>query len=307
MEDRRVCFDFEVFFSNGGGIQGQDFRLDIDGETIDDEALAAFIVRDMRLLMVGEVRILNKRVIKERHKRATVPLACSPATDANVVDLSHAIEDGMVTYRGLPAPLICDHMSREMSRSLYAAGTEFQIGRIEMVGNTGTYIDVPFHRYADGHDLSQLALARVADIPAVLVRLAGGEGRAIDWHHFAPVACAGHAVLVHTGWDRHWRTDAYFEGHPFLTERAALYLRDQGVLLVGIDSCNIDDTAGETRPVHTVLLGADIPIVEHLTGLAHLPVGDFRFSAVPPKLCGMGTFPVRAYARLAGGQQGCAV
>lgn len=299
MTDKRVCFDFEVVFSNGGGIQGQDFRLDIDGDDIADDELAAYIIRDLRLLMVGEVRILNKQVIEERHKRAAQSQdAVVQGLDGLFVDLSHTIESGMITYKGLPAPLICDHLSRERSREIYAEGTEFQIGRIDMVANTGTYIDMPFHRYATGHDLAELQLRRVADLPAVVVRVEGAAERAIDWHHFVPVSCSGRAVLVHTGWDRHWGTDAYFEGHPFLTEKAALYLRDQGAVLVGIDSLNIDDTSGGTRPVHSVLLGAGIPIVEHLTGLAQLPASGFRFSAVPPKIRGMGTFPVRAHARL---------
>ncbi|MGE4250885.1 MAG: hypothetical protein AB7F09_15950, partial [Parvibaculaceae bacterium] len=152
MTEKRVCFDFEVDFSNGGGIQGQDFRLDIDGDAIADDALAAHIISDLRLLMVGEVRILNKKIIEERHKRKGPPAAVAEAGDtAHVIDLSHTIESGMITYKGLPAPLICDHLSRARSREIYAEGTEFQIGKIEMVANTGTYIDVPFHRYADGH------------------------------------------------------------------------------------------------------------------------------------------------------------
>lgn len=296
--DKRVCFDFEVDFSNGGGIQGQDFRLDIEGDDIADDALAAYIIQDLRLLMVGEVRILNKKVIEERHKRSGDAQDTYAEDASRIVDLSHVIESGMITYKGLPAPLICDHLSREQSRKVYAAGTEFQIGRIEMVGNTGTYIDVPFHRYADGHDLSELALGKVSGVPGVVVRVTGAKERAIDWHHFAPVECRGHAVLVHTGWDRHWRTDQYFEGHPFLTEKAALYLRDRGALLVGIDSFNIDDISGGARPVHSTLLAAEIPIVEHLTGLSALPATGFSFFAVPPKFKGMGTFPVRAHARL---------
>lgn len=304
MSEKRVCFDFDIAFSNGGGIQGQGFRLDIDGEDISDEELAAYIIRDMRLLMVGEARILNKHIIEEAHKRkggtgSALDEGRVTAQRDRLVDLSHVIEAGMVTYKGLPAPLVCDHLSREASRQHYAPGTEFQIGRIDMVGNTGTYIDVPFHRYADGHDLAALPLERCADLPAVLVRVEGGATRAIDWHHFVPVDCRGHAVLVQTGWDRNWGSERYFEGHPFLTEKAALHLRDQGALLVGIDSLNIDDTDGATRPVHTVLLGAGIPIVEHLTGLAALPAEGFRFSAVPPKIAGMGTFPVGAHARLA--------
>jgi arylformamidase len=298
MTEKRACFDFEVDFSNGGGIQGQDFRLDIQGDDIADDALAAYIIRDLRLLMVGEVRILNKKIIAERHKRQAAPTPELAGATAHLIDLSHTIEDGMITYKGLPAPLICDHLSRAKSREIYAEGTEFQIGKIEMVSNTGTYIDVPFHRYADGHDLSELQLRRVSNIPAVVVRVTGAKERAIDWHHFVPVTCRGHAVLVNTGWDRHWRTDQYFEGHPFLTEKAALYLRDEAALLVGIDSYNIDDTSGGTRPVHSVLLAAEIPIVEHLTGLTALPASGFRFTAVPPKVKGMGTFPVRAHARL---------
>jgi kynurenine formamidase len=304
MVDRRVCFDFEVVFSNGGGVQGQDFRLDIEGDDINDDALAVYIIRDMRLLMVGEVRILNKRIIEERHKRAAparkaAESAAESGESGRFIDLSHTIESGMITYKGLPAPLICDHLSRPKSREIYAEGTEFQIGRIDMVANTGTYIDMPFHRYADGHDLAGLPLERVSAVPGVLVRVEGAVERAIDWLHFAPVECRGHAVLVHTGWDRHWGTDNYFEGHPFLTEKAALYLRDQGALLVGIDSLNIDDTSGGMRPAHSALLAAGIPIVEHLTGLATLPASGFRFSAVPPKIKGMGTFPVRAHAELA--------
>ncbi len=299
MTDKRACFDFEIDFSNGGGLQGQGFRLDIEGDDIDDDALAACIIRDLRLLMVGEVRIRNKRIIEERHKRAAQPVACVDGDGHDgLIDLSHTIEDGMVTYKGLPAPLVCDHLSREQSRAIYAEGTEFQIGRIDMVANTGTYIDTPFHRYAHGHDLAGLPLAKASGRPGVVVRVEGNAGRAIDWHAFAATPVQGRAVLVHTGWDRHWRTDAYFEGHPFLTEKAAEYLRDNGAELVGIDSFNIDDTAGGTRPVHSVLLGAGIPIVEHMTALSRLPNEGFTFWAVPPKVAGMGTFPVRAHARL---------
>jgi len=301
--EKRACFDFEIEFSNGGAVQGQGFRLDIDGDDICDDALAAHLIGDMRLLMVGRVRILNKRIIEERHKRSSSGRAVEQAvrTGSRLLDLSHTIENGMITYKGLPAPLICDHLSREQSRKLYAAGTEFQIGRIEMVANTGTYIDSPFHRYADGADLTGLELKRIADVPAVTVRVTGIESRSIEWTHFVPVDCAGKAVLVHTGWDRHWRTDRYFEGHPYLTARAAEYLRDQGAVLVGIDSLNVDDTSGGTRPVHSILLRHGIPIVEHLTALDALPDAGFEFSAVPPRISGVGTFPVRAHARIATG------
>jgi kynurenine formamidase len=214
-----------------------------------------------------------------------------------LIDLSHVIEGGMITYKGLPAPIICDFLSREQSREKYAPGTEFQIGRIDMVSNTGTYLDTPFHRYADGDDLAAMKLETVSNLPGIVLRVVGSRG-AIDKDHFEDFDVAGRAVLIHTGWDRHWRTDAYFEGHPFLTEAAAAWLRDHGAVLVGIDSFNIDDVSGGTRPVHSILLAAGIPIVEHMTGLERLPAEGFRFSAVPPKVRGMGTFPVRAHARI---------
>jgi arylformamidase len=217
---------------------------------------------------------------------------------STLIDLSHTIEHGMITYKGLPAPLICDYLSREASRQLYAPGTEFQIGKIEMVANTGTYLDSPFHRYADGHDLSELALQQLAQLDGVVVRKRADEGAglAVDVDSFAGLDLAGKAVLVHTGWDRHWRTDQYFENHPFVTEAAARHLVAAGAALVGIDSHNIDDTRGRARPVHTILLRAGIPICEHLCRLDALPARGFSFSAVPPKIKAFGTFPVRAYA-----------
>jgi arylformamidase len=216
--------------------------------------------------------------------------------EARFIDLSHRIEDGMITYPGLPAPQVCDFLSREASRTRYAPDTTFQIGRIDMVANTGTYLDSPFHRFADGQDISQLTLAMLADLPAVVVN--AGDRRAIDAPDLAAVDMRGRAVLVHTGWARHWRTERYGQGHPFLTAAAAALLKERGARLVGIDSLNIDDTAQGERPVHTTLLGAAIPIVEHLCGLEQLPLAGFSFSAVPPPVRGMGSFPVRAFARL---------
>jgi len=212
-----------------------------------------------------------------------------------LIDVSHVIEHGMITYRGLPAPLICDFLSREQSRAHYAPGTEFQIGKIEMVANTGTYLDSPFHRFSHGKDLSQLPLERLADLESIVIRIDRAKGRAIRPADFEGRDLRGKAVLIHTGWDEHWRTDQYFEGHPFLTREAANFLLEAGATLIGIDSLNIDDTADLSRPVHTTLLGAEIPIVEHLRGLDHLPDQDFRFFAVPVKVQGMGTFPVRAF------------
>jgi kynurenine formamidase len=211
-----------------------------------------------------------------------------------LIDVSHVVESGMVTYKGLPAPLVCDFLSREASRAVYAPGTEFHIGRLEMVANTGTYLDAPFHRFESGADVSELPIERVANVPGVVVRVEPGR-RAVTRAAFDGLDLGGKAVLVHTGWDAHWRTDRYFEGHPFLTADAAAFLGSAGAVLVGIDSLNIDDTADLARPVHTTLLGSGITVAEHLTGLAKLPDEGFRFFAVPVKVKGMGTFPVRAF------------
>lgn len=219
-------------------------------------------------------------------------------SDRQYVDLSHTIEHGMITYRNFPGPVICDFMSREASKEVYDEGTSFQIGKIEMIANTGTYVDSPFHRFENGKDISELPLEKLADLPGLVVRCDPGPDRAVDLKVFRGIDVRGKAVLVNTGWARHWRTDQYFESHPFLTEDAAVYLRDEGAVLVGIDSMNIDDTSGRVRPVHTTLLGAEILVAEHLCGLEALPEVGFAFNAVPAKVKGFGTFPVRAFARL---------
>jgi kynurenine formamidase len=212
------------------------------------------------------------------------------------IDVSHTVEHGMITYKGLPAPLICDFLSRGESRKRYAPGTEFQIGKIEMVANTGTYVDSPFHRYAHGKDLAALPLSSLANLTCLVVRVPPGADRAIDHAPFAPDQVRGKAILFHTAWDRHWRTDQYFEGHPYLTGRLAEWLVKAGAALVGIDSFNIDSVDTGERHVHSTLLGAEIPIVEHLCGLQALPDQGSRFFAVPVKVKGFGTFPVRAFA-----------
>jgi arylformamidase len=212
-------------------------------------------------------------------------------------DLSHVIEHGMTTYPGLPGPLICDLLPRASPRARYAPGVEFQIGKVEMVANTGTYLDAPFHRYPGGIDISGLPLASLARLEAIVVR-ARGAGSAIGPEAFAGRDVAGRAVLVRTGWDIHWGTSTYLSGHPFLTDAAAKYLVNGGAALVGIDSLNIDDIDDGARPVHSRLLGAGIPIVEHLCDLGSLPDEGFRFSAVPAKVAGMGSWPVRAFAEL---------
>lgn len=215
-----------------------------------------------------------------------------------LVDLSHTIENGLVTYKGLPAPIICDYLSREDSKRTYDEGTTFQIGKIEMVSNTGTYIDCPFHRFENGKDLSEVELESFADIEGIVIRAPYTETLCITEECLMNHNVRDHAVLIHTGWDVHWNTDSYYEKHPYLTKDAAEYLRDSGAKLVGIDSHNIDNTEGKSRPVHTILLGAEILIVEHLCNLGSLPENGFKFSAVPPKFKGVGTFPVRAMARV---------
>jgi len=214
-----------------------------------------------------------------------------------LIDLSHTIAHGIVTYPGLPSPIICDFLSRENSQSHYAEGVEFQIGQITMVANTGTYLDTPFHRYADGKDLSDLPLEHTVDLEGLRVHTSAS---AIGPEAFRGLSVAGKAVLVETGWSRHWGTDAYLSGHPFLTEEAAAWLKGEGARLVGIDSLNIDDIADKRRPVHSTLLGAEIPIVEHMTNLTTLPDSNFQFFAAPVKVKGFGTFPVRAFAILSG-------
>jgi arylformamidase len=297
--EKRVQFNFEIDFSNGGGIQGQEFRLDIPGDDIRDQDLADYIIKDLRLLMVGAVRILNKKIIVEPHKRMDIQTSKAVGgNDSQFIDLSHLITEGLITYKGFPAPLICDYISREASKQFYDGGTSFQVGKIEMVANTGTYLDSPFHRFQQGKDISEMDLSGLAELKVVVVRTVGMSGRAVDRQIFLSLDVRNKAVLVHTGWANHCETEQYFDGHPFLTEAAALYLKEQGAVLVGIDSLNIDDNSGGARPVHTTLLGAEIPIVEHLCNLDQLPITGFLFSVAPVKVRGMGSFPIRAFARL---------
>jgi kynurenine formamidase len=215
------------------------------------------------------------------------------AREFELIDVCHSVEDGMVTYKGLPAPLITDHLTREESRHVYAPETEFHIGKIEMVANTGTYLDTPFHRYARGRDLSDLDLYSIANLEGLVIRC---RETAISSDVFSGLDVKGKAVLLHTGWDKHWRTEEYWSGnHPYLTTEGANYLAKNGATLVGIDSYNIDSTADPSRPAHSILLGYDIPIVEHLRGLSDLPATGFKFFAVPVKVKHFGTFPVRAF------------
>jgi arylformamidase len=291
MTEYRAVFDAEVTFLNGGGLQTQGFRLDLPAADVTDDQLADRLIGHLGLLMVDQVRISRIQVVAEPHKGSSgVPMTVTPRATARLVELNHVIIAGMTTYPGLPGPDITPHLTREASRSHYAPGVEFAIDRISMVGNTGTYLDSPYHRYADSADLADLPLEAIADLPTV-------EERGIGPRALATLDLAGAAVLLHTGWDRHWGTEAYGDAAPFLTEPAAKLIVDAGARLVGIDSVNIDDThSGGQRPAHSILLDAGIPVLEHLTGLTDLPVTGARLHAAPPRVRDFGTFPVRAYA-----------
>lgn len=299
----RVEFDFELEFTNGGGLNGTGFRLDVPSPDVSDEWLADVLVCDLRLLMVGPVRISNRRVIEEPHKRGDRATGSHDADDheaRRLIDLSHPITEGMVTYAGLPAPSIHPFLTRQASAGRYAAGVTFAIDVIELCGNTGTYIDSPFHRHADGSDLAGLPLERLVDVPAIRVDVTRSGVPGVTARQLAPYDVRDRAVIVHTGFSRHWGTDAYFSGNPFLTEDAVDHLVVGGAALVGIDSVNIDAMDDPARPAHSNLLAAGIPIVEHLTGLEQLPVEDFTFTALPAPLRGTGTFPIRAVAIVRG-------
>lgn len=301
MTDYRAEFDAEVTFSNGGGLQAQGFRLDVPGPDVSEAELAAAFVRQLGLLMTDQVRLSSVRIVQEPHKGLRGQTTPAAGGRGRLVELSHVITAGMTTYPGLPAPEITQHLTREQSRAHYAPGTEFEIGRISMVGNTGTYLDSPHHRYPDGTDLAGLPLDALVDLPAVVVRVADSASRGIDVGALAAVDVTGRAVLLHTGWDRHFGTPAYGDPAPYLTAEGARHLADHGARLVGIDSVNIDDPveAGD-RPAHSILLAAGIPIVEHLTGLEQLPPSGARFTAVPPPIANFTSFPVRAFAVLPG-------
>ena len=297
--DTRAVFDFVITFSNGGGLRGEGFRLDLPRPDAPEEEIAALLVAHLGLLMVQKVELRNVRRIEEPHRGSRgVPRAAG--VSRRLVELSHTIHHGLVTYPGLPAPEISEHLSREASAARYAPGVTFQIGRISLVANTGTYLDSPWHRYAEGKDLSGLPLEALVDLEGALLRATGTGRRAVDVLELAPLEVRGKAVLLHTGWDVHFGTPQYAKEAPYLTEAGAAWLVEHGAALVGIDSINIDDAGDAARPAHSRLLAAGIPIVEHLRGLEQLPATGFRFSAAPPRIQGLGTFPVRAYAIVEG-------
>jgi kynurenine formamidase len=291
----RAEFDAVVTFTGGGGLQTQGFRVDVPHADVSQAELAAIFLAELRLPAADRVDLADVRIFAE----PVVPAGPRAPAATRFVELSHVISDGMTTHPAFPPPAIGAHLTWADSRPNYAEGTEFSADRITMVGQTGTYVDSPRHRYPDGADLAGLPLERLADLPAVVVRTAGSGRRAVDVSDLEAVVVAGRAVLLHTGGDRDWGTPRYAVDTPYLTGDGARWLVEHGAALVGIDSLNLDDpspaAAGE-RPAHTLLLAAGIPIVEHLTGLAELPPVGARFTAAPPRVIAFGTFPVRAYA-----------
>jgi arylformamidase len=302
--DYRASFDAAVRFSNGGDLTAHRFRVDVPSPDTGQGEIAALFVASLGLLMTDAVELSNVEIFAEPHKGTRGGPSDHGggglAPGGRLVELSHVIRAGMITYPGLPGPEITPHLTREASRAQYAPGTEFAIDRLTLVGNTGTYLDAPYHRYAQGADLSAVPLARTADLPTVVARVTGAPQRGIDVGALAALDVGGKAVLLHTGDDARFGSPAYAEGAHFLTRGGAAWLADRAVALVGIDALNIDDTADGERPAHTLLLAAGIPIVEHLTGLDQLPPAGARFTAAPLRIESLGTIPVRAFARLPG-------
>ena len=303
-DEYRAHFDARVEFVNGGGLTAEGFRIDLPSSDADEALVARLFVQHLGLALVGSVAISNLEIVREQH-RGTRGIGVAPASPVGrVIDLSHSIREGLVTYPGLPAPVITPYLRREDSRARYAPGTEFAMDMITMIGNTGTYLDSPFHRYEGGADLAGLELASLVDLPCEVFHLEDAAEPGIGPEVFYDRAVTGKAVLLHTGWDRHFGTPAYAIGAPFLTAAGADYLAEQGASLVGIDSLNMDDTeargggvVGE-RPAHSTLLAAGIHVVEHLTNLGSVPATGSAFTAVPPKVEHFGTFAVRAFARI---------
>ncbi|MEY9951143.1 cyclase family protein [Leifsonia sp. EB34] len=301
MTEYRAHFDASVSFVNGGGLTAEGFRLDVPSESVGEAEVAELFVRHLGLALVADVELRDLRIVAEPHRgsRGVSETPSPDATSRRVVDLSHPIHAGLVTYPGLPAPVITPHLTREASRERYAPGTEFAMDVITIIGNTGTYLDSPYHRYADGGDLASLDLATLVGLPAEVFHLEDAAERGIPASVFFDRDLAGTAVLLHTGWDTRFGTPAYASGAPHLTEAGAQHLADEGVTLVGIDSLNIDDTeSGGSRPAHSILLAHGIHVVEHLTRLGELPARGARFTAAPPAVEGFGTFPVRAFAEV---------
>ncbi len=297
MPDHRAVFDARISFANGGSLTAEGFRLDLPTGSESEARIAELLVAHLGLAMVAGVELARLEIVQETHKGSRGIEARPAAAARRIVDLSHAIHEGLVTYPGLPAPTITPHLTREASRGRYAEGTTFAMDVITMIGNTGTYLDSPFHRYAEGSDLAGLDLATLVDLPAVVLHLDDLTTRGIPAGVLLDRDVRGAAVLLHTGWDRRFGTPEYATGSPYLEAEAVDLLVERGAALVGIDALNIDDTeSGGERPAHSGLLGAGIHVVEHLTRLGELPSSGARFSAAPPAVRGFGTFPVRAFA-----------
>ncbi|MFH8251235.1 cyclase family protein [Microbacterium sp. B2969] len=301
MPDYRAHFDFQLSFANGGELAGTGFRLDLPSPDLDVDVIGRLLVQHLGLALVDEVELRGLRIVEEPHRGSRgVPVVQAPG--ARVVDLSHTIRAGLATYPGLPAPTITPHLTREDSRARYAPGTEFAMDVIHMIGNTGTYLDSPFHRYAEGPDLAGLDLSTLVGLRAEVFHLEDAwtpERRGIRAETLLDRDVRGSAVLLHTGWDRWFGRPEYGVGAPFLTEEGVRHLIEAGAVLVGIDSLNIDDTeSGGERPAHSLLLDAGIHVVEHLTNLGAVPPSGARFTAAPPAVEGFGTFPVRAFAEV---------
>ena len=300
MTEHRAHFDATAHFTNGGDLTANGFRLDLPSEHADEAEVAKLFVQHLGLALVERVDISNLAIVEEQH-RGSRNIEIPAHNAGELVDLSHTISEGLITYPGLPAPTFQPFLTREDSIAKYAPGTQFAMDSITMIGNTGTYLDSPFHRFEGGTDLAGLELATLVDQPAEVFHLQDSLSRGIPASVFFDRDVRGKAVLLHTGWDRHFAQPEYLRDAPYLTEEGTRYLIEQGVTIVGIDSLNIDNTeadAAGARPAHTLLLDAGVHVVEHLTNLGALPSSGSRFTAVPPKVAGFGTFPVRAFARL---------
>ena len=302
MTEYRASFDATISFSNGGGLTAHGFRVDAPSPDVSEAELAALFVASLGLLMTDTVELSHVEVFAEPHKGTrggpSDRSGPEPGAGGRLVELSHVIRAGLITYPGLPGPAITPYLTREASRDHYAPGTEFAIDKLTMPGNTGTYLDAPYHRCPGGADLSSIPLARTVGLPAVVVRVTGAGQYGIGVGALAALDVRGAAVLLHTGDDARFGSPAYADGRHFLTRAGAEWVAAHGAALVGIDALNIDDTEDGTRPAHTLLLAAGIPVVEHLTGLGQLPPSGAWFTAVPLRVEGLGTIPVRAFARL---------
>lgn len=302
MTEYRATFDAAINFANGGDLAVHGFKVDVPSADADEAEIAALFVASLGLLMTDTVELRNVTVAAEPHKGTrggpSDPGESLPGPGGRLVELSHVIRPGMVTYPGLPGPAIAPWLTREESREHYAQGTEFAIDQLTMVGNTGTYLDAPYHRFPDGPDLTAIDLARTADLPTAVIRVTGTTHRGIGTGALAAVSVRGKAVLLHTGDDARFGTTRYAQEAHFLTRDGAAWLAARQPALVGIDAVNVDDTADLERPAHTLLLAAGIPVIEHLTGLEQLPPAGASFTAVPLRVAGLGTIPVRAFARL---------